>query len=163
MNQRSLPQSSASESQQEQKQRKGGGKKGKNGIFLLNFCRMQVNKTPTESTEQYRTGIKGRVGINKAYPEALVEWKYSWFQKKPATEIIFTHCFGSGLWFTINRSVQGRSQPDQKTATIPGPYCLIITQTIPQSPKSLIKHWQALALLWYFLLRRKSTFAQLSS
>jgi len=39
---------------------------------------MLVNKTPTESTEQYRKGIKGgRAGINKAYPEALVEWKYS--------------------------------------------------------------------------------------
>lgn len=56
---------------------------------------MLVNKTPAESTEQYRKGIKGgRADINKAYPEALVEWTYSWFQKKPATKMIFTPCFG---------------------------------------------------------------------
>lgn len=62
---------------------------------------MLVNKTPTECTEQYRKGIKGgRAGINKAYPEALVEWKYSWFQKKPATEMISTCCLGSSLKFT---------------------------------------------------------------
>lgn len=35
---------------------------------------MQVNKRPTESTEQYRKGIKGgRTDINKAYPEALLK------------------------------------------------------------------------------------------
>lgn len=63
---------------------------------------MQVNKTPTESTEQYRKEIKGgRADINKAYPEALV--KVLIFSK----ETYYKNDFHLLLWlrFTKNRSV----------------------------------------------------------
>lgn len=78
---------------------------GKNCIFLLNFCRMQVNKTPTESTEQYRKGIKGRrADINKTYPEALLKVLII------SKETYYKTDFHLLLWlrFTKNRSVLSR-------------------------------------------------------
>lgn len=66
---------------------------------------MQVNKTPTESTEQYRKGIKGgRADINKTYPEALLKVLII------SKETYYKTDFHLLLWlrFTKNRSVLSR-------------------------------------------------------
>lgn len=66
---------------------------------------MQLNKRPTESTEQYRKGIKGgRADINKAYPEALLKVLII------SKETYYKNGFHLLLWlrFTKNGSVLSR-------------------------------------------------------